>query len=119
MSKDDWQYVTPKYRVTRDLHPSPNSRHRFESPFTSMDDNDCWQFADRPLAARSEISTRHWPHPSMMPINESARRVHGYFTTHIKSRLPVSPFRGDRIHLDDGLTGPTPNIAMNSGVTAA
>jgi hypothetical protein len=113
----NWDREVPRYKVTRDLHPSPNSRHRHETPFTSMDDNSCWQQSDREYAAGSIVESRNWPHSSMTPLNESAERVLQFFKSRIKSRLPRTPFRGDRIVLDDGLTGPTPNIAMNSGVT--
>jgi hypothetical protein len=113
-----WEFETPRYRITRAIYPSPNSRHKFEPPFSTIFDSNVWQFADCPHAAREEISTRHWPHPSFFPLNEAARRVLSYFNRSMKSRLPVSPWSGDRLRLDDGLSGPQqPNIKI--GATAA
>ncbi len=116
----NWEREIPRYRATRPLKPSPNSRHRFEPPFASLSDNDVWQYSEQPIAAGEEIVTQSWPHPSFRPLNFSADRVFEFFNSRMKSRLPRSPFRGDRIVLDDGLTGATqPNISINSGVTAA
>jgi hypothetical protein len=102
-----WELTIPMYKVTRDLRPASRPRYRFEPPFTSISDNDCWQFGEHALKANDEITTRAWPHPSFHPLNYSAERVHSYFIGAMKSRLGLSPFRGDRIVLDNGLTGPT------------
>jgi hypothetical protein len=111
-----WEREVPRYRVTRDIHPSPNSRHRFEPPFASLSDSSVWQYAERDYKA-GEIETRDWPHPSFRPLNYSAGKVLDFFNTRQKSRLPRSPWAGDRIRLDDGLTGPTqPKISI--GATA-
>jgi hypothetical protein len=108
----------PRYRATRDVHPSPNSRHRLEPPFASLSDPDVWQFAEKPIKARAEFESTAWPHASFYPLNEAAKRVHGFFTTRQKSRLAISPWRVDRIVLDDGLTGPSqPKFSIKSGVT--
>jgi hypothetical protein len=116
----DWEREVPRYRATRDVHPSPNRRHRLEPPFASQSDNDVYQYSERPIAAREEIETKAWPHPSFRPLNYSASRVLDFFMTRQRSRMPLSPWRGDRVVLDDGLSGPTqPNITINSGVTAA
>jgi hypothetical protein len=96
----------PRYRVTRDVHQSPNSRFKLEPPFSQILDNDEWQYADRVYKAREEITTTSWPHPSFRPLNRAAEEVLKFFNSRMKSRLPRSPWRGDRIHLDDGLTGP-------------
>lgn len=113
-------WETPKYRATRDIHPSPNRRHRLETPFASCSDNDAWQYGEQPLKAGEEIETREWPHPSFQPLNYSARKVLEFFNMRQKSRMQRSPWRGDRLVLDDGLSGPTqPNVSNNSGVTAA
>jgi hypothetical protein len=112
-----WEREVPRYRVTRDIHPSPNSRHRFEPPFASLSDSNVWQNAERDYKAGEEIETRDWPHPSFRPLNYSAGKVLDFFNTRQKSRLPRSPWIGDRIRLDDGLTGPTqPKISI--GATA-
>jgi hypothetical protein len=115
-----WELEIPRYRATRTVHPSPNSRHRHEAPFSTIFDNDVWQQATREVAAHEEFFSREWPHPSFRPLNYSAGRVLDFFNSRMKSRLPRAPFRGDRIVLDDGLTGPTePNISLRGGVTAA
>jgi hypothetical protein len=69
-----WQREVPRYRATRDIHPSPNTRHRFEPPFAAVWDDDMWQYGTQPIAAREEIETREWPHPSFRPLNYSAGR---------------------------------------------
>src|SRR5436190_9860206 len=101
-----WERETPKYRATRDVHPSPNSRHRFEPPFAQISDNGVWQYAPRPIKAGEIIATRDWPHPSFNPLNYSGGKVLDFFIMRQKSRLPRSPWRGERSALDDGLTGP-------------
>jgi hypothetical protein len=116
----DWERQPPRYRATRAVHPSPNSRHRFEPPFATVFDSDVWQHAERPVQAGQEFESRAWPHQSFVPLNFSGRAVLAFFNSRVKSRLPRAPWVGDRIRLDDGFTGPTqPNIAINSGVTAA
>ena len=102
-----WEREVPRYRATRDVHPSPNSRHRHEAPFASLSDPDVHQYATQPIKAREEFVSREWPHPSFFPLNDSARKVLYFFTTRQKSRLGRAPWKGDRIVLDDGLTGPT------------
>lgn len=102
-----WEREPPKYRATRDIHPSPNSRHRFEPPFASLSDSDVWQYGERPIKAGEIIATTAWPHPSFRPLSYGAGKVLDFFNSRQKSRLPLSPWRGDRIALDDGLTGPT------------
>jgi len=115
-----WQREIPKYRATRDIQPATKARFRFEPPFASLANSNEWQYGARSIKAGEIIETRDWPHPSFKPLNYSAGKVLDFFIMRQKSRLPRSPWRGDRIVLDDGLTGPTqPNIAINSGVTAA
>jgi hypothetical protein len=116
----NWQTETPRYRATRDISPPTRDRYRTEKPFTTMADNDCWQYGTQSIAAGDEFESRDWPHPSFRPLNYSAGRVLDFFNSRMKSRLPRAPFRGDRIELDDGLTGPTePAFSINRGVTAA
>jgi hypothetical protein len=116
----NWDREIPIYRITRDLKPSTKSRFKFEPPFAQLADSDVWQYSDRPIAAGAEISSTAWPQPSMTPLNESGRRVLEFFRTRQHSRLPLSPWRGDRIRLDDGLTGTGPILPLTSeGPTAA
>jgi hypothetical protein len=113
-----WEREVPRYRATRDIHPSPNDRHKFEPPFASQSDSHAWQYGTQILTAGNEIITREWPHPSFHPLNFSAAKVLEFFNSRQKSRLPRSPWQGDRIVLEDGLTGPTqPKISI--GRTAA
>jgi hypothetical protein len=115
-----WRREVPKYLVVRDVHPSPNSRHRHELPFSQILDGSCWQQADRAHKAGEVIQSTEWPHPTFQPKNYAARQVLAFFGSAPKSRLPRAPWRGDRIVLDDGLTGPTqPKFSIKTGVTAA
>jgi hypothetical protein len=115
-----WERETPRYRASRDIQPATKARFRFEPPFSTIWDSEVWQYGAQPVKAGEEFESRDWPHPSFRPLNYSAGKVLDFFNSRMKSRLPRSPFAGDRIRLDDGLTGPTqPNIALNSGVTAA
>jgi hypothetical protein len=103
-----WEFIVPRYRLTRDLQPASRARYRFEPPFESMSDNSSWQFGEHPLEAGDIIESKSWPHPSFHPQNYSAERVLSYFIGAMKSRLPLSPFRGDRIVLADGISGALP-----------
>ena len=108
-----WDRETARYRVTRDVHPSPNSRHRFETPFSSQSDSDAYQYGERLLIAGEIIETTSWPHPSFWPLNESGRRVHQFFLMRQKSRLPRSPYDSTgKLRLDDGLAGAMPKIGV-------
>ena len=115
-----WERETPRYRATRDVHPSPNSRHRHEAPFSSFSDPDVWQFAEKPISVRQEFESKFWPHPSFHPLNYSAAKVLDFYNSRQRSRLALSPWVGDQIRLDDGLTGPTkPKFPIKTGATAA
>jgi hypothetical protein len=105
----DWERETPKYRVTikGGVYPSPNSRFRFEPPFTSGSDTSVWQYAERPIQEGEIIETRSWPHASFFPLNYAAQQVLRFFHSAPKSRLPRSPWADGRIRLEDGLTGTT------------
>lgn len=103
-----WDREVPRYRASVDLKPSAYARHRTEPPFASVSDSSLWQYATRPVSAGEELALEVWPHPSMVGLNESAKRVLAYFTSHQKSRLPQSPWRNGRLRLDDGLTGTVP-----------
>jgi hypothetical protein len=113
----NWEFDTPLYRATRNIHPSPNRRHRLEPPFATMMDPDEWQFGTAPIKSGESVSTREWPHESFFPINHSATRVLQFFKTRTKSRLARAPWANGQIRLDDGLTGPT-SISLKSGVVA-
>ncbi|MET4242716.1 hypothetical protein [Bradyrhizobium sp. RT10b] len=103
-----WDREPARYRVEADLHPSPLTRHRFDPPFVSSTDSTMFQYTDRVLHAGEVVELLTWPHPSMTPLNEVAKRVMAYFTSHSKSRLPKSPFHNGQLRLDDGLSGTVP-----------
>jgi len=100
-----WQYETPVYRVDRNIHPAPRARYRYETPFAEMSDNDCWQYGDRAYQAGEIISTTEWPMASWRPLNYAAKKILDFYNLEMKSRLPRSPFYGDRLRLDTGLSG--------------
>src|SRR5258707_1007119 len=98
-----WEKEIPRYKATRDLKPSPNARHRLETPFASQSDNDVWQYAERPIAAGAEISTDCWPSSSMIGLNTAAREILEFFRNRQRSRMQLKPIRDGRVYLDDGL----------------
>jgi hypothetical protein len=114
-----WQFEVPRYRATRDLKPATKNRFRFETPFASLADSSEWQYGERPFEAGEIIESQSWPHPSFFPLNDSARKVLEFFKTRQKSRLPLSPWRGGRIALDEGLTGTGPALPLKTQETAA
>jgi hypothetical protein len=107
-----WDREIPMYRASVDLSPPAFPRYRTENPLTSMD-NATWQYAERPVAAGEIIETTSWPAASMVPINHSAKAVREFFTSRQKSRLPLSPWRKGKLHLDDGLSGSQPVLRPN------
>jgi hypothetical protein len=112
----DWEKTVPRYLVVRELRPSPNPRHKFESPFSEIWQSDIWQQADREYAAGEIVESTVWPHASMQPAGPiddpahyAASRVLEFFKAQMKSRMTTSPWHGDRIRLDNGLSNlPTP-----------
>lgn len=107
----DW----PRYRTTIDVHPSPNRRHRFETPFASQSDNSVWQFGEHEIAAGTEVQTDCWPHPTWIGLTEDARQILEFFRYRQRSRMTLKPIRDGRVYLDDGLSGPTqPNIKIGT-----
>jgi hypothetical protein len=104
----NWEREIPRYKATIDLIPSPNPRHRFEKPFSTVMDSHVWTQASAPVAAGTEITSTCWPHPSMQGLNYSGQQVLAYFKASIKSRLPVSPWNQGRVRLQDGISGPLP-----------
>jgi hypothetical protein len=108
----NWDRETPRYRVARDLHPSANSRFRFEPPFSQVMDSSEWQYATRDYRAGEIIEIRDfWPHPSMVALNFAAKKVLQFYNSAPKSRLARSLWAHDRIRLDDGLSSQGPNVA--------
>jgi hypothetical protein len=105
-----WEREVPKYQVTikGGVYPSPNSRFRFEPPFTSCSDSNCWQYADRPFKEGEIISTTEWPHASFHPLNYSAKKVLDFFNSRPKSYLQRSPWAGNQIRLEDRMSGSLP-----------
>jgi hypothetical protein len=101
-----WEREIPKYRATRALHPAPKERFRHEPPFAMTVDSDAWQYATRAIDAGEIVETKDWPHPSFHPLNYGAVKVLEFFNTRQKSRLAQSPWQGDGLRLDDGLSGP-------------
>jgi hypothetical protein len=111
----NWERTTPLYRVSHDLHPSQNGRHRHESPFSQILDGACWQQADRSYRRGEIIESKEWPHSTHQPLNFAAKMVLQFFNSAPKSRLAKSPFGPDgRIRLDTGLDGALPNFATIS-----
>ena len=102
-----WQHETPKYKVTRNIQPAQKARFRYETPFAESSDSDTWQYGERELKAGEIIETREWPHPSFWPLNFGAKKVLEFFNLKMKSRFPRSPWVGDRLRLDNGLSGNT------------
>jgi hypothetical protein len=100
-----WERETPQYRVTRELKPAEKARFRLEPPFAHSFDSNVWQYGERPLKAGEILETTAWPHPSFHPLNFAAQKVLAFFNAAMKSRLPLAPFYGGQVRLDDGLTG--------------
>jgi hypothetical protein len=98
-----WEREIPRYRVTRDLKPAEKTRFRFEPPFSETA-SDTYQYGDRPLAAGEEIETTAWPHASMQGLNFSGQQVLAFFKTEMKSRLTQSPWFGNQVRLNNGIT---------------
>jgi hypothetical protein len=99
-----WDREVPRFRVTCDVRPPTRDRYRTEPPFTTMADNDCWQYADRPYESGETIETTAWPHASFMPLNFSAQKVLAFFNGALQSRLTLSPWHEGRVRLDNGLS---------------
>ena len=107
---ENWAHQIPRYRASRTVHPSPNKRFRFEAPLAYILDSDEWQQGDRIVQAGEEIETKEWPHQSFRGLNYAAERVLKFFNERQKSRLAFSPWRGNCVFLDDGLTGTAPKV---------
>jgi hypothetical protein len=99
-----WERETPKYRASRDIKPALKARYRSETPFANISDSDVWQYGEQPVKAGEIIETREWPHPSFRPLNYSAEKVLAFFNGAMKSRLTRSPWYGDGVRLDNGLS---------------
>jgi hypothetical protein len=107
----NWRKEMPVYRVRAETRPAPKTRFRFEPPFAQIMDSSEWQYGERIHKAGEIIATTEWPNPgTMTPLTYSAREVMEYFTSRQKSRLPRSPWADDQVRLDDGLSGPLPQI---------
>ncbi|WP_441267982.1 hypothetical protein AB7G19_17100 [Bradyrhizobium sp. 215_C5_N1_1] len=110
----NWNREVPRYRVVLPVRPSPNSRHRFEPPFSSFSDSAVWQYADRAYEAGEIIETGAWPNPAFHPLNYSAKMVIEFYRNRVKSRLQSAPWQGGKVVLSDGLgltgSGPRPHV---------
>jgi hypothetical protein len=100
----NWEQIVPRYRVTFDVHPSPNPRFRLEPPFSQILDSSEYQYGERVYRAGEETATKSWPHPSWRPLNFVAKKILSFFNNEMKSRLPTSPYdRSGRLRLDNGM----------------
>lgn len=100
-----WERETPKYRASRNIEPAQKERFRFEPPFGTGFASDVWQYGERPYKRGEIIETRSWPHESFEPLNYSAEKVLEFFKSRMKSRMTLSPWFGDQVRLDDGMSG--------------
>jgi hypothetical protein len=103
-----WQSIIPRYRASRDIRPAEKERFRFEPPFTTIFNNDVWQYGEQPLVQGDEIETTAWPHASFRPLNYSAERTLAFFNLEMKSRLTKSPWHEGRLRLDNGISDAPP-----------
>jgi hypothetical protein len=107
----NWEREVPRYKVTRDVRPAERARYRLEQPFSTVFDSGVWQYGTRAYKAGEIIETKEWPQESFHPLNFTAEKVLAFFKGALRSRLPRSPFDGDRVRLDNGLSGPaTPEV---------
>jgi hypothetical protein len=96
---------TPRYRAQFDLEPAALPRYLHENPFAFESSPRSYQYSAKKITAGEIIETTSWPHVSLIPLNESARRVHAFFTTQMKSRMQISPWKDGRLNLDNGMSG--------------
>jgi hypothetical protein len=101
----NWEREVPRYKATRDLRPAERARYRLEPPFETVFNSEIWQYGTREIKAGEIIETKEWPHPSFHPLNYGATKVLDFFNTRMKSRLALSPWFGDSLRLEDGLSG--------------
>jgi hypothetical protein len=100
----NWQQIMPRYRIVQDVAPPTKERFSRECPFSTFP-ADQWQFGERAMKRGEVIETGFWPAPgAFFPLNYSAKKVLEFFNSGIKSRMARSPWRGDRLVLDDGVT---------------
>jgi hypothetical protein len=100
-----WERIVPRYLVVRAVSPPSRARYRDEKPFTTMGDNDCWQYCgDKPIAAGTEIESMSWPHSSFRPLNFSGQKVLAFYLGALRSRLPLSPWHEGAVRLDNGMS---------------
>jgi len=108
----NWRKEMPVYRVRAETRPAPKTRFRFEPPFSQIMDPSEWQYGERVWPAGSVIETDLWPCAgTFVPLNYSAREVMEFFNSAPKSRLARSPFFGNELRLETGLSGALPKIA--------
>src|SRR5258708_3869518 len=96
----------PKYRSPIALLPAALARYHFEPPFEdSLGGDSSWQYGTKPIAAGEIVSTWDWPHPRFQPLNETAKKIHSFFSREIRSRLTRAPFFNGKLSLETGLSG--------------
>ena len=108
-----WERIIPRYRVTRDVKPAEKRRFAFEPPFATVMNPEVWQYGTEPLSAGQIVSTTEWPYPNWFPLNYSAKKTLEFFNSGTKSRMPRSPWRGDRLVLADGFHSDGPPRPVN------
>ena len=87
----------PEYRAQQDLAPFPRSREA-ERPFSS-DNLGLWQYATKPIKAGEIVKTTCWPHPTLSPLNRSARAVYRYFMEVPRVSMAPLPWRDGKVCL--------------------
>ena len=100
-----WDREIPRYRAQFDLEPAALPRYLHERPFAFESSPRSYQYSAKKIKAGEVIEITSWPHPSLIPQNESARRIHAFFTTQMKSRMQISPWKDGRLNLDNGMSG--------------
>ena len=99
-----WEQILPRYRIINDVAPPAKPRFARECPFSTFP-VDQWQYGTRTMKRGEIIETGEWPAPgAFFALNYSAKRVLEFFNSGMKSRMPRSPWRGDRLVLEDGVS---------------
>ena len=99
-----WDTEIPRYRAQFDLEPAALPRYLHENPFNFQSDSRSWQYSAKKIKAGEVIETTSWPHPSLIAQNETAKRIHAYFMSAMRSRMQISPWKDGRLNLDNGMS---------------
>jgi hypothetical protein len=98
-----WELEVPKYKVTREVVPSPRPRHRTEPPFAYDFQTDVWQYAARVYKAGEIVETKDWPHSSFLGITYGAKMILEFFKSRPRSSLTTTPWDLNQIRLVGGM----------------